>query len=701
MDQTEKILSKIRDIAVKLNHDGAVYTRADLAYELKTCGIANDSIEVSRLVCEAFSRFGNDAIKTSFLTNDGKHTVVDAYMAAFQDDKDSEDVFSIVKMHLDRSGKSLSKVTSNVGVAGKAAASSSEFMSFLTGTKGAADVRVSASRAFEKYSAMIGTYENAKADVQLVMTDFIFLRERVADMFMQYSMALVDIFGDSVKVIAPSLFDFNTVEWLDVQTMLKSMRLEYDTIATSCSVLVSEIEDDFSSSLKKSSALYRSAGNRFAGLALAGLNLLGHYIDSGQKTAVLKQEFVKFSDKIKKDAVAIKGDMKRLFLIYRTLDELYIPKAEAFFKYAGNVFNEKFSRLMDSIYSTPDLKKLKVERDKILDEYRRVQDRIMDAQLNIGIYQASVDSNQRLLDGSHSDYLEAQRSKPEKPSMLLNILSLGSLGKRYDRDISEWYEAFSPAIRNYENLQTDLNADKAELESFTVALKDDEKNAAMLRKQLGRMSGDMKSMVKASSKTKREVASHLNDIVILLNIAKDIASSSLDEKYVKAVKPAAYSSLAVPEEVEHNLNAFVNTLRESAAPSSQVQRIEDHEPAGSVSDSRDMDAQYISRASDEIVQKTIDLFEQCARLEVLKKQSALADAEYARQLSLLQDEFKKNMDSITDQGDILRQSLKKIHLAASTEDLKAALMTLAGHEAGGLTDQEFEQFLDGTKDLTI
>ena len=701
MDQTEKILSKIRDIAVKLNHDGAVYTRADLAYELKTCGIANDSVDVSRFICEAFSRFGNEAIKTSFLTNDGKHTVVDSYMAAFQDDKDVEDAFSIVMMHLDRSGKGLSKVTSNVGVASKVAASSSEFLSFLTGTKGAADVRGSASSAFEKYSAMIGTYENAKADVQQVMTDFIFLRERVMDMFMQYSMTLVDIFGDSVKVIAPSLFDFNTVEWLDVQTMLKTMRLEYDSISTSCSVLVSEIADDFSSSLKKSSALYRSAGNRSVGLVLAGLNLMGHYIDSGQKTAVLKQEFVKFSDKIKKDAVAIKGDMKRLFLIYRALDELYIPKAEAFFKYAGNVFNEGFVRLLDSIYSTPDLKKLKVERDNLLNKYKRVQDRIMDAQLNIGIYQASVDSHQRLLDGSHSDYLEAKRSKPEKPSMLLNILSLGTLGKRYDRDISEWHKAFSPAIRNYENLQTDLNADKAELESFTEALKDDEKNAAMLRKQLGRISNDMKSMVKASSKTKREVASHLNDIVILLNIAKDIASSSLDEKYVKAVKPAAYSSLAVPEEVEHNLKAFMDTLRECAAPSSPVQRIENHETAGSVSDTMDMDVQCIARTSDEIVQKTIDLFEQCARLEVLKKQSALADAEYARQLSLLQDEFKKNMDSITDQDDILRQSLKKIHPVAPTEDLKAAFMTLAGHEAGGLTDQEFEQFLDGTKDLTI
>ena len=67
MDQTEKILSKIRDIAVKLNHDGAVYTRADLAYELKTCGIANDSVDVSRFICEAFSRFGNEAIKTAFL----------------------------------------------------------------------------------------------------------------------------------------------------------------------------------------------------------------------------------------------------------------------------------------------------------------------------------------------------------------------------------------------------------------------------------------------------------------------------------------------------------------------------------------------------------------------------------------------------------------------------------------------------------
>lgn len=701
MEQTEKILSKIRDVAVKLNRDKAVYTRADLAYDLKSCGIANDSADVSRLVCEAWSRFGDEAIRTSFLTNDRKHTVVDSYMAAFHDGNQVDDMFAIVMTHLGKSVKSLSDVSLDIGKTVSKAVSSSDFMSFLTGTKGAADVKVSASVAFEKYSAMVGAYENAKADVQQVMADFVFLREKVVDMFMQYSMALVDIFGDSIKVIAPSLFDFNTVEWLDVQTMLKAMSLEYDSIATSCSALVSEITDDFNSSLKQSSALYRSAGSRQAGLVLAGLSLLDHYIDSGQKTAILKQEFVKFSDKMKKDAVAIKGDIERLFLIYRTLDELYIPKAEAFFKYAGNVFNDEFCRLLGSIYSTPELKRLKTERDKVFDEYKRVQDRIMDAQLNIGMYKANIDSNQRLLDGSRKDYLEAKRSKPTKPFILLNILSLGTLGKRYDRDLSEWYETFSPAIRNYENIQTDLNADKAELESFTATLKTDEKNADRLRRQLGRMSVEMKSMVKATTMTKRKVASHLNDIVVLLKIAKDIASSSLDEKYVKAVKPAEYSSLEIPAEVERNIGAFTEMLRESAAPTSNVREQENPQTMEGIPEAADMDVRDIATTSDEIMQKTINLFEECARLEALKRQSALRDAEYARRLSLLQDEFRKNMNSITDKGDILRQSLKKMNLSTSIDEVKAALMTLAGPEAGGLTDREFEQFFDGTKDLKI
>lgn len=112
--------------------------------------------------------------------------------------------------------------------------------------------------------------------------------------------------------------------------MLEAVRLEYDSISSTCAAIIGEITDSFSAILKSSASLYRSTGSRSTGLVLAGLNMLGHYMDVSTKTTVLRQELVKFTDKIKKDAVTIKTDMSRLFVIYRTLNELYIPRARLF-----------------------------------------------------------------------------------------------------------------------------------------------------------------------------------------------------------------------------------------------------------------------------------------------------------------------------------------------------------------------------------
>ena len=48
--QEQKVLEKIYEIAKKLTIDGDVFTRSDLAYQLKSFNVDHDSNEITRLV---------------------------------------------------------------------------------------------------------------------------------------------------------------------------------------------------------------------------------------------------------------------------------------------------------------------------------------------------------------------------------------------------------------------------------------------------------------------------------------------------------------------------------------------------------------------------------------------------------------------------------------------------------------------------
>ena len=82
------------------------------------------------------------------------------------------------------------------------------------------------------------------------------------------------------------------------------------------------------------------------------------------------------------------------------------------------------------------------------------------------------------------------------------------------------------------------------------------------------------------------------------------------------------------------------------------------------------------------------------------RQSEISTAEYERQLSSLRDAFRKDMSSITGRGDILRESLRKIHLAASAEELKEGLKSLSEGKYE-ISEHDMEEFINGNKDLTI
>ena len=75
--EKEKIYQEIRNLSRKLQKDAAVYTRADVAYELRGFGVEKDSFEVERLVWEAYKHFNEDAaIGQAFYDNGKKRPLV-------------------------------------------------------------------------------------------------------------------------------------------------------------------------------------------------------------------------------------------------------------------------------------------------------------------------------------------------------------------------------------------------------------------------------------------------------------------------------------------------------------------------------------------------------------------------------------------------------------------------------------------------
>lgn len=74
-----KIYQKIRELA---EQGQTVYTRADLAYDLREFGIPNDCFEVGLFVWEAYRHFNqNEKIRTCFYDNERKSLLVDVCQA--------------------------------------------------------------------------------------------------------------------------------------------------------------------------------------------------------------------------------------------------------------------------------------------------------------------------------------------------------------------------------------------------------------------------------------------------------------------------------------------------------------------------------------------------------------------------------------------------------------------------------------------
>ena len=708
------VYESIRALAARLCKEGEVYLRADLAYELKRFGIADDSIEVSRLALEAYRHFGNDQkIRTAFATNDNRHPLVDeCLLADMLDNGQCDSAMQLTRKELSRAASTLSALGSDVSANMSPAMVevASDLMDTLKGTSGAKDVRQKVSALFGRYSQMVDRYHDGENAVRQIVADFNTLRTDIGSTYQEYARRLVDVYGDGIRMVAPGLFDFGQVEYLDVDGMLKHAQLEYDRISDSCGALVSEISDSFRSALESSVQAYRSAaqGSKAVGLAMAGLGMLRHYMDSSERTNRLRLDLEVFKTNVRRDATAIKADMGRLLVIYKTLNDVVMPKADVYMRHAARLMASDLTAITDALYSDAGIAPLEAQRRELQARLKSIDGAINDHLQNIDVYQSLVSDLTATLESKRDSYRSAVSRRPSKPLFLFNVLTFGYLGSRYNRRYAEWDTACHPLVREYESNQVDLKLDKDELASHRKELKRLRSERADCARQLDGLNRQVRGRMQVSDEVKLRMLPHLRSVVALLRLGREIAETRLDSRLVGTVTIADSQPQAqLPADIEQNLTQFATMLADNvkadrATALSMLNGVGDiccAEPnAGGYSDE---DVAAVAAGQEQALQQGIALLNSFMELKAKQLQGMLTRAEYDREYQRMAADFDSRLRTIDDRSAYVREVMRRINTAMNDDDRRQALLMLSELSGQSLTEQEYDDFVAGRKDVEL
>ncbi|MDD6853696.1 MAG: hypothetical protein PUD58_05240 [Prevotella sp.] len=713
-NDNKRLYDAIREIAAKVCKDGETFLRADLAYELKQYGINADSIDVSRLAMEAYHYFNNDRnIERAFVTNDGRMALVDEYrMADMLDKGHPDDAMALARTELDKTSMTLTRlqrdIETNIEVA--VAKTASNMMDVVTGVDGAKAVRAEASTLFDRYARMVGTYHEGEDTVRRNIADFTTLRTDIGASYQEFAMQLIDIYGDAIKMVAPNLFDFSKVQFLDVDSMLKHTELEYNRISDTCSALISEISDSFQTSLQSSAAAYRSAGkgNKTLGLAMAGLGLLSHYMNAGERTVKLRSDLTTFQTSVKHDATRIKADLGRLLVIYKTLNDVVIPKADIYMRYAAKLMSSDVKAITDAMYDNADIQPLEAKRRSLIAQMRALDGEINDHLQNIDVYQSLVSDLTQTLDSKGQAYRDALARKPSKPFFLINILTLGHANKTYARNYAEWDAVSYPLVREYESNQVDLKLDKDELTSHKDDVAAKQQEMQTVKQKLDEVNRDIRSKINASAEVQMKMLPHLRSAIAMLRLGREIMESKLDKRLMGTVEiPDFTQTEKLPADIENNLSMFTSTLADhlhadNGMAVALLNGIDDYRVTRE--DDRhysDEDIAQVVGVSEQALQQGISLLDSALRLKAQQLNGRLAGAAYDEAFDKIAADFRKQIKGIDDKSAFVREVMRRANLAKNDDERKQAMLMLSELGGQSLSEQDFKDFINGKKQIIL
>lgn len=567
---------------------------------------------------------------------------------------------------------------------------------------------------------MVEAYHYAEDSVYGNIEDFTSLRSDIGTVYRDYALKLFDIYGDSIKMVSPDLFDFKRIEWLDVDEMLKYVELEYNKLTEKCAALIGEISDSFRTSLQGSLQAYKSLsnGNKSLGLAMARLTMLEHYMGASERANRLKSDLSVFQMSVKHDATRIKADMGRLLVICKTLNDVVIPKANVFLRYGEKLLASDLKATLDALYADETIRPLEEQRKCLLQQMKVLDMEMNDHLQNIDVYTSLINDITATLESKQGSYMEAKAKKPSKPFFLLNWLTFGMVNKNYYRDFAEWNAVCFPLVREYESYQVDLKLDKEELESHREEQTRIKNEYAKLSSELDKVSKEIRSKIVCSDDLKLKMLKHLRDMVAMLKLGREIMESKIDEKLVHTVDIPDYREAAkLPADVEQNLSLFTGMLADNLHADKDMAKnlldgveayTKDHKKIEGKTAQQNKPAEYseedlaqLTGAMEQSLQKGIALFDSFAKLKAQQLNGSLASAAYDKELKKHADEFKREMAKIDNKSAYLREVFKRINLAGSEEERKQAMELMSDLSDFSLSEQEFTEFINGKKQIEL
>lgn len=571
-------------------------------------------------------------------------------------------------------------------------------------------MRTEASTLFDRYSKMVGTYHEGEDTVRRNIADFTTLRTDIGTTYQEFAMQLIDIYGDNVKAVAPNLFDFNQVQFLDVDSMLKHTELEYNRISDKCSALIGEISDSFQNSLKSSVAAYKSAGqgNKALGLAMAGLGMLNHYMEAGERTNRLRSDLSVFKTSIKHDSTLIKADLGRLLVIYKTLNDVVIPKADIFLRYVSKLMSSDIKAITDSLYDNAEIRPLEEQRRELLAQLKVLDGEINDHLQNIDVYQSLISDITTTLDSKGASYRDAIARKPSKPFFLLNIVTFGKANKDYNRNYAEWDAVCYPLVREYENYQVDLKLDKDELAAHQSDLKAKQQEQHLVKQKLDEVNQRIRSKINASDDTQLKMLPHLRTVIAMLRLGREIMETKLDKKLTGTVFiPDFKSTEKLPADIENNLSLFTSTLADNIhADRGMAEAL-----LNGVDDYRGVDEKdrkyseenlaQVTEASEQSLQQGMSLLDSALQLKKQQLNGKLASAAYDEAFDKIASDFRKQIKGIDNKSAFVREVMRRANLAKDDDERKQALLMLSELSGQNLSEQEFKDFINGKKQISL
>ena len=723
MADNQKVYEAIKTIADELCKENKTYLRADLAFELKKYGIASDSSEVSKLVFDAYRYFhDNGNIAIAFVSNNSRTTLVAEYkLNDSLEQGNKEEALKIAETELALSSSALEQLKEQVELNLNLvlAKGTSKMADIVMGTNGVKDVRSKASTMFDKYTKMVEAYHYAEDSVRGNIEDFTSLRSDIGTVYRDYALKLIDIYGDSIKMVSPDLFDFKRIEWLDVDEMLKYVELEYNKLTEKCAALIGEISKSFRTSLQGSLQAYKSLsnGNKSLGLAMAGLTMLEHYMGASERANRLKSDLSVFQMSVKHDATRIKADMGRLLVICKTLSDVVIPKANVFLRYGEKLLASDLKATLDALYADETIRPLEEQRKCLLQQMKALDMEMNDHLQNIDVYTSLINDITATLESKQGSYMEAKAKKPSKPFFLLNWITFGMANKNYYRDFAEWNAVCFPLVREYESYQVDLKLDKEELESHREEQTRIKNEYAKLSSELDKVSKEIRSKIVCSDELKLKMLKHLRDMVAMLKLGREIMESKIDEKLVHTVDIPDYREAAkLPADVEQNLSQFTDFLADNLHANKEMARnlldgvseytknqkkIEGNAAHQKPAEYSEEELMQVTGAMEQSLQKGIALFDSFAKLKAQQLSGSLASAAYDKELKKHADEFKREMAKIDNKSAYLREVFKRINLAGSEEERKQAMELMSDLSGFSLSEQEFTEFINGKKQIEL